>query len=82
MDGQKLFQNCLQLVEMKCIRSIGFRLRWIVVNLQEDAVDPCRYSSAGKDRNELRLPAADAIGGRGRLNRVSAVEDDRGEARA
>ena len=34
-------------------------MRWIVVDLEEDAVDACGHRRARQHRNELRLSAAD-----------------------
>ena len=39
MDRQQLLQHSLQLVQMQRIRSVGLRLRRIVVHLKKDAID-------------------------------------------
>ena len=65
---------------MEGVGSVGFCLRWVVVDFEENAVDAGGYGGAGEDGDEFGLASADSVGcGRG-LDGVGAVEDDGGEA--
>src|SRR6266481_2809606 len=75
MDGQQLLQHTPQLIQMKRIRSVRLRLRRIVVDLKEDAVDACSHRGASEHRDELRLPPANAVACRGGLHRMGPIED-------
>ena len=38
---------------MQCIGAVGLRVRWVVVNFEEDTVDSGGYGGAGEDWDEL-----------------------------
>lgn len=57
VNRKQLFQHALQVVQVQGVGSIGFRVRRIVVDLEEDSVHPCRDGSAGKHGDELGLAA-------------------------
>ncbi len=64
---------------MEGVGSVGFGVRWVVVDFEEDAVDACGHGGAGQDRDELGLASGDSVGGRGSLDGVGGVEDHRGK---
>jgi len=80
MDGEELLEGGFEVVEVEGVGSVGFGVGGVVVDFEEDAVDACGYGGAGEDGDELGLAAADSVGCGGGLDRVGAVEDDRGEA--
>ncbi len=79
LDGEKLLEERGEELEIEGIGSIGFGVGGIVVDFEKQAVDASRYRGTGQERNELRLAAADAVGGRGLLDGMGAVKDDRGQ---
>jgi hypothetical protein len=78
VELQKSFQERLQPVEVEGVRSVGFCLGGVVVDFEEDAIDPGGDRGACQNGNELRLSAGDSVAGRGGLDGVGAVEDDGG----
>jgi hypothetical protein len=79
VDGQELLEQGLELVEVEGVGTVGLGLGWVVVNLEEDAVDPGGNGGSGQDGDELGLAAADSVCGGWGLDGVGGVEDDRGE---
>ena len=86
MNGEKLLEDGLQVIEMKGVGSVGFGFGGVVVDFEEDAVDAGGYGGAGEDGDELGLASGDALsltaagaGCRRGLDGVGGVEDDRGE---
>ena len=80
VDGKQLFEGGFEMVEGEGVGSVGFGVRWVVVDFEEDAVDSGGYGGAGEDGDELGLAAGDSVACRRGLDGVGAVEDDRGEA--
>src|SRR5215469_16990459 len=76
VDGEESFEDGLEAVQVERVGSVGLGLGGIVVDLEEDAVDPGGDGGAGEDGDELRLAAGYAVGGGRRLDGVGGVEDD------
>ena len=76
MDGEQIFEQRLEQLEVEGVGAVGFGVGGVVVDFEEEAVDAGGHGGAGEQRNELRLAAADAVGRRGLLHGVGAVEDD------
>ncbi|MCU1319755.1 MAG: hypothetical protein JWP98_1273 [Edaphobacter sp.] len=74
--SEELLEDGFEVVQVEGVGSVGFGLRRVVVNLEEDAVYAGGCSGAGKDGDELGLASADAVAGGGSLDGVGAVEDD------
>ena len=65
VDCKKLFENFAEMIQVKSIGTVGFSLRRIVVDLQEDTVHPSCYGCTGEDGNEFGLASGYSIcGGR------------------
>ena len=62
VDGEELFEDGFELVEVEGVGSVGFGLGGIVVDLEKDAIDSGSHSGPGEDGNELRLASADSVG--------------------
>ena len=63
MDREKCFEERLEEVEVEGVGPIGFRLRRVVMDFEEEAVDAGGDGRSGQERNEFRLASADAGGG-------------------
>ena len=63
MDGEELLEGGFEVVEVEGVGSVGFGVRWVVVDFEEDAVYACGYGGPGEDGDELGLATADAVGG-------------------
>jgi hypothetical protein len=79
VEGEEGFEERAEEVEVEGVGSVGFGLRGVVVDLEEDAIDAGGDGGAGEQGDELGLAAGDAVGGGGHLDGVGAVEDDGGE---
>ena len=55
MDCKKLFEDGLKVIQMEGVGTVGFGVRGVVVDLEEDAVDACGHGGAGEDRDEFGL---------------------------
>ena len=76
MDGEKLFEEGFEKLELEGVCAVGFGVVRIVVNLDEETVDSCCDRSAREQRNVLGLAAADAVRSRGLLDGVGGIKDD------
>src|ERR1700722_14747629 len=79
LDGEELFKQRLEELEVEGVGAVGFGVVRIVVNFDEEAVDTSRDRGPREQRNVLGLAAADAVGCRGLLDRVGGIKDDRRE---
>ena len=80
MYRQELFQQRLEEFEVEGIGAVGLCIGRVVVDFKEDAVDARGNCGARQQGDELRLPAADAVGCRRLLHGMRCVKHDRGEA--
>jgi hypothetical protein len=80
MHRQQCLQQRTQAIEPEGVGAVGLGVGRVVVDLQKQAIDSGGDGGAGEQRDELRLAAADAVGGRGLLHGVGAVEDHRRKA--
>lgn len=76
VDTEKFLQDAFKHLELQCIGPVALRFRRIVMNFQEDAIDPCCNGCSSEHRDEFRLAPADTVTRRGRLYGVRPVEDD------
>ena len=87
MQGQQRFEDCLEIVQRKCVGAVGLGFGGVVVDLEKAAVTAGGDGGADAGGHQLGLAAgyglacgaAGACGG-GCLDRVRTVEDDGGEA--
>ena len=63
VDGEELFEDSFEMVQMEGVGSVGLGVRRVVVDLEEDSVDSGGYSGAGEDGDELGLASGDSVGG-------------------
>ena len=75
VDGEELFQEGFELVEVEGVGAVGPGVGGVVVDFEEDAVDAGGDGRAREDGDEFRLTAGDSVGGGGCLDGMSAVED-------
>ena len=57
VDGEELFEDSFEVVQVEGVGSVGFGVRRVVVDLKEDSVDSGGYGGAGEDGDELGLAA-------------------------
>ena len=76
VDGEELFEEGLEELEVEGVGGVGLGVRWVVVDFEEEAVDACGDCGAREEGDELGLAAADAVGRRGLLHGVCGIEDD------
>ena len=57
VDGEELFEDSFEMVQMEGVGSVGLGVRRVVVDFKEDSVDSGGDGCAGKDGNELGLTA-------------------------
>ena len=82
MQSEQGFKQGLQEVEVEGVGTVGLGLRRVVVDLEENAVDAGGDGSAGKQGDELRLAARDAVGGRRASGRSGCRQRRRGQGGA
>ncbi len=75
-ERQQPLEERLQELEDEGVGAVGFSVRRIVVDFDEEAIDAGGDGCAGKERDELWLPAADAVGSGRLLHGVSGIEYD------
>ncbi len=63
MNGEECFEQRFQVLQIKGVCAVGFGVGGVVVDLEEESIDTRGDGCAGKDRDELRLAAADPCGG-------------------
>ena len=79
VDAKELGEGGLEAIEGEGVGTITLGAGRVVVGFEEEAVNSGGDGGAGKDWDELRLAAADAVACAGGLNAVSGVEDHGGE---
>ena len=62
VDGEELFEDSVEVVQVEGVGSVGLGVRRVVVDLEEYSVDSGGDGGAGEHWDELRLASGDTIG--------------------
>jgi len=76
VDGEELFKQWLEELEVEGVGAVRLGVGRIVVDFDEDAVDAGGNRGAREQRNIFGLAAADPVGCRRLLDGVSGIKND------